>query len=401
MTIELTREELFKQVWKRPMTKVAADYGNSDVALKKICDKHRIPVPGRGYWAKKSAGKNVEKAHFRTVADPDINRVVIYGSPMQKLPEPVKKARDVAKKREARPENKVEVNSAPENLHPSVERTRKKLKTAKLSKKGLLVISDEGLFDLEVGPENSARVVAFLNALVTAAEDRGYRVIKGNRALVFFVDEEPLDFKIVEGTKRGKHAPTEAELAAMDKWKRRRARDWSSASWTSRPEIPEWDYELDGRLQVIINEGHYGHDGLRRTFGDGKTQRIETLINSILEAFATWSAAVKVKRIEDERPKQEREEEERRREEQRRRNALEEKRIEVLTKDIERRQQGQQILDFVAVVEERLSAGGYDDQESVREWIDWAKGYAEQIDPLNGGGPRLLRFEDFNPWELR
>ena len=51
MPIELTREELFKQVWERPMTKAAADYGISDVALKKICDKHRIPVPGRGYPA--------------------------------------------------------------------------------------------------------------------------------------------------------------------------------------------------------------------------------------------------------------------------------------------------------------------------------------------------------------
>jgi hypothetical protein len=39
------------------MTKVAADLGVSDVAVKKICDKHRIPVPGRGYWAKIAAGQ--------------------------------------------------------------------------------------------------------------------------------------------------------------------------------------------------------------------------------------------------------------------------------------------------------------------------------------------------------
>lgn len=46
--IRTTLEELFAQVWERPMTKVAADYGISDVALKKICEKHHIPVPGRG-----------------------------------------------------------------------------------------------------------------------------------------------------------------------------------------------------------------------------------------------------------------------------------------------------------------------------------------------------------------
>lgn len=103
MAIELTREELFGQVWERPMTRVAADYGISNVGLKKICVKHRIPVPGRGYWAKKAAGKRVERTHFRTVTDPTVNRIVIYGSPAQNLPEAVKEAREAAKKRERRP----------------------------------------------------------------------------------------------------------------------------------------------------------------------------------------------------------------------------------------------------------------------------------------------------------
>ena len=42
MLIELTREERFRQVWVRPITKVAADNGISDVALKKIRDKHCV-----------------------------------------------------------------------------------------------------------------------------------------------------------------------------------------------------------------------------------------------------------------------------------------------------------------------------------------------------------------------
>ena len=113
MAMELTREELFELVWERPMTKVAADYGISDVALKKICDKHRIPVPGRGYWAKKAAGKKVQRAHFRAVTDATVSRIMIHGSPAQRLPETVKEARLAAKQRERRPENKVEVVPSP------------------------------------------------------------------------------------------------------------------------------------------------------------------------------------------------------------------------------------------------------------------------------------------------
>ena len=268
-----------------------------------------------------------------------------------------------------------------------------------------LTTSGPDFFDLEVGVDSIGRVIAFLNALVTAAEVRGYRIIKGNRALVFFVDDEPLDFKIIEQTIRSKHELNEAETAAIGKWERRRQRrqfrSWDSSGWTPRPTPPEWDYAPNGRLQVILNEGLHGHDGLRRTFGDGKVQRIETLINAILEAFATWSAAIKAKRIEDERRRRESEEAERRCEEQRRRNALEKKRFEALSNDLEQRYQRQQILDYVAAVEAKLNTNDYESEEAVREWISWAKGYADRIDPLFEALPRLLQSEDFGPWELR
>ena len=39
------------------MAKLAKQYGISDVGLAKVCRKLAIPVPGRGYWAKKEAGQ--------------------------------------------------------------------------------------------------------------------------------------------------------------------------------------------------------------------------------------------------------------------------------------------------------------------------------------------------------
>jgi hypothetical protein len=49
MSIHLTWRELYEMIWTRPMTKVAAELGISDVALHKICEKHRIPAPGQGH----------------------------------------------------------------------------------------------------------------------------------------------------------------------------------------------------------------------------------------------------------------------------------------------------------------------------------------------------------------
>ena len=59
MNSEFTRKELYDLIWSQPMMVVAASVGISDVALAKHCKKANIPVPSRGYWARKHAGKPV------------------------------------------------------------------------------------------------------------------------------------------------------------------------------------------------------------------------------------------------------------------------------------------------------------------------------------------------------
>jgi hypothetical protein len=54
---KFTRKELYDLVWSQPMKTVTASVGISDVALAKQCKKANIPVPNRGYWARKQAGK--------------------------------------------------------------------------------------------------------------------------------------------------------------------------------------------------------------------------------------------------------------------------------------------------------------------------------------------------------
>ncbi len=53
----LTRKELHALVWSEPMSKLAKGFGVSDVAMAKACAKVHVPVPPRGYWARKAAGK--------------------------------------------------------------------------------------------------------------------------------------------------------------------------------------------------------------------------------------------------------------------------------------------------------------------------------------------------------
>lgn len=50
------REELYAEVWEKPLTSFVAKYGVSAVAIGKTCRKLQVPLPGRGYWAKKAHG---------------------------------------------------------------------------------------------------------------------------------------------------------------------------------------------------------------------------------------------------------------------------------------------------------------------------------------------------------
>ena len=57
----LTRKELYELIWSKPMTKVAQDFGVSDVWISKICKEADIPRPPVGYWQKLDAGKKPTK----------------------------------------------------------------------------------------------------------------------------------------------------------------------------------------------------------------------------------------------------------------------------------------------------------------------------------------------------
>lgn len=55
------REELYEDVWQKPLTALTDKYGVSAVAIGKVCRKLQVPVPGRGYWAKLAHGHRVQK----------------------------------------------------------------------------------------------------------------------------------------------------------------------------------------------------------------------------------------------------------------------------------------------------------------------------------------------------
>ena len=63
--LTLSRQDLYELVWSKPISDLAKDFGLSDVALAKRCRKLGIPVPGRGYWARVSAGQSPRRSPLK------------------------------------------------------------------------------------------------------------------------------------------------------------------------------------------------------------------------------------------------------------------------------------------------------------------------------------------------
>ena len=85
--LKMTREELYGVVWAKPMTEVARDFQISDRAMAKVCAKKQVPVPHRGYWAKKNAGMNVPKPPLPEFVVKPPKEVKVRVTPAQQPPE--------------------------------------------------------------------------------------------------------------------------------------------------------------------------------------------------------------------------------------------------------------------------------------------------------------------------
>ena len=53
----MTRSELYTLVWAEPVSTVGPRLGLSSAGLAKLCGRHDIPIPTRGFWARLAAGQ--------------------------------------------------------------------------------------------------------------------------------------------------------------------------------------------------------------------------------------------------------------------------------------------------------------------------------------------------------
>jgi len=323
--IPMNRAALYTLVWEKPVTRVAKDFGLSDVAIRKICVKHGIPTPPLGYWAKLQHGKKVKRPPLPQLGKGQSDNVQLEVRPKRNLPVEIADAIRVSENERAQPEAKVSVPAErPMMLHPLAAACEKKLRKAKPNKEGFLTTEGGAVLDVQIGLGSVDRAVLLIHALLTAAADRGYKFSADGKCWLL-VDEQPLAVRIYEAKDKTAHIPTAAEAS----------RQASEDEWRSQHKYPErtrkvyrsWDYFPSGRLVLEIfdpKQMRWGEDPVVGRWRDRSGRRLEDQLGDATIALKVGAATARHQRAKEEEEDRIRHEaEERRRDQERQRRLLE------------------------------------------------------------------------------
>jgi hypothetical protein len=361
--MNVKREMLYDEVWAEPMTVVAKRYDVSGSFLARICDRLNVPRPKRGYWAKLAVGKVPSRPPLR-MAPP--------GS------ETVWSRRDRPKRPELSGDSCSSLGlgvpppiDVPGNLvdpHPLVAYALADLEGEKPQEDGFLPSGKHKGLQIHTTPACLARASRLADTLLKAAEGRGHKALARSGAsggAVIVVGDQAVGLSIVEDTDRVPHNPTNSELVERRKY------PWH--------QIPKYDERPSGRLAFIIDTV----TGERGRFGEGKRARQEENLVKVLLAIESASVSLKARRLEREAREREWEEAERRRKEAARREAEEKALVVQLSSQLIRRRLAREIRELVTDLRSvPIPPESTDRHSDHDEYLNWATGYANRIDPV-------------------
>ena len=364
--VVLTREQLYEAVWNEPMSTLGPRYGLSDVGLAKICRRLKVPVPGRGYWRQKQVGRKVRRPPLPnlppTVRENGVEVRLGTGASGSDPVGPVEEQRRF----ESKDENRIVVPAMVEAPHPLVAQSIKSLRKAKQDHQGYLQPRSDSCLGVRVTLDSVDRAMCIYDALVKALDQRGYvtAIPQGDHAATIVrVEQEDVSVTIEE---RVEYVPQEGEMMGRPRQFRSRSRDhWRPTG------------------QLVLRIEHSYLDGLRRSWGDGKRQRVEDCLNSFVVGLIAAAEVLKDRRLKREARQRESREAEARRAAEARRKAEEEARIRALDQAVSNWQRSRLYREYVSAVRQATQAEHIlEDGSPLAEWLAWVEAYADRVDPL-------------------
>lgn len=377
-TIEWDREKLYDAVWEKSAVQLAKEYGVSDVALAKICKKLKVPKPGLGYWRRKERGFKVAKVPLPSMKDPPRLVSRIPSHPKEAPEERLSPELRALAEAERSPDQQISVAADLTALHPLAVKSLQALTHGKPDEWGHVRPRAKICLDIVVTQPLIERAVRIMDAVIRGLIARGHRVLiesEGKVTTVALVDEEKLAFGTVEVVKRKKKEISPAE-------QRERQRN------PYRYYPTEYVYTATGLLSFHIKDDAVWD--VRKSWSDGKRQKIENRLNDIVFGFAVAAEGKCERRRALERQEQERREWERIRYQKAQEIRKEEERLKELHQEVDNWHRSERIRAYVEAVRLDAQSPGSESSSDLSAWIEWALSHADRLDPLKPNPPSIL-----------
>lgn len=360
--IKIRRGELYNQVWSIPMRTLAQQYGLSDVGLAKICRKHAIPRPTRGYWAKAESRR---KPNQIPLPRKDVDEMIeIRANPLHRS-----ESESIERVAPKDPEERIVVAEELRNPHPLVKQSADILKTMQPDATGLIIPGQENCLDIRVSKKSLRRALLIMDALVKSLEKRGYEVQISKKSTEVKILDTVLGITISEQLVRKRKEPKAPDLNGYYRFGHSRFEDYS---------IPS------GILCLSIHPGVYFQGFIQQNWRDREKRKLEDSLNKFIEGLAKIAVLKKEHIQRKQQEEQERIERQKKWEEDRRRAEAEKQKLERLMNNVENWHKSRRIREYISAVEEMASTGKYtfNIEGGVESWIKWAKEQADRFDPL-------------------
>jgi hypothetical protein len=359
------RQELYEKVWQYPLRKLAVEYGISDVALANVCRKLQIPLPGLGHWTKIQCGHKIPTPALPAAKDLP---VLLRPDPREKTPlltEDSPKLEII---------QRIEASATPHVTnamlaHPLVESAKRVLSNAQTIDRGVLWPGREVVcLDLRVSKACLPRALRIIAALVHMLEKEGFNIFAEKReseSTCATIYGQTIRFGVVERSRQVKPpTPPTAKTGVP-----------TSYAYNSIK------LEPTGRLSVEIWK--YSTGGYQKTWRDRDSASLEDQLPKCAAGMiriALWARAEEVRRVKAAEVKQKQIDEVT---DVLQRIEEEEAKIKTLKKKAAAWWRAERIRNYIAAV--RSDAAALPDsshRKELLEWIGWAEGQADRIDPL-------------------
>lgn len=368
------RENLYEEVWAEPVRTVASRYGVSDVALAKACRRLKVPLPGVGYWAKKKVEKAPDRPPLAELSPEEqakfewSNFCRVQQRRQQGRPMVAPRTRE-----EVAPKLEVKVEERLMRPHQLVVDARQLLRQPG-PRAEFPPFPERPCLDIDVSRGSLSRALRIMDALLKALESQGYEV------------ENTASARTTSYYNQSRFVPGVTRARVGEDWINFGLSE--NCTWIEVHRPLEWAKEWGGYSLDRVRRGAgefslfatNAPPGLRKTWKDGKKQRVEDCLGAFVLYLPLIAERLKEERLEAGRRHQAWREEERRREEAAARRKKDERRRKELEEALAQWRLARDIRAFVAEVKRRAGAAKLGDGLGQR--LEWSLAYADSVDPI-------------------